>query len=157
MKIKHGKGEAIVVIIKTVYFWNWICLMLWCILLLLFCLIKLLLQNWTLFGSFILLSYLILFFYVSSIDSNEENKERHHFQDIVLIWQVPNKKEEEDYDKRFMHGIFDKWNFVLVYLFCVSNLTNKKSIYKIFPFELPTTASKALLGNGLKALMLTSL
>ena len=42
--------------------------------------------NWTLFG-FILLSYLILFSYVSSIGSNEskDNKERHHFQDIVLI------------------------------------------------------------------------
>ena len=71
--------------------------------------------NWTLFG-FILLSYLILFSYVSSIGCNEskDNKERHHFQDIVLIWQVSNKKE--DYSKRFMHGIFDKWN-VLVYLY----------------------------------------
>ena len=63
---------------------------------------------------------------MSSIGSNEskDNKERHHFQDIVLIWQVSNKKEE-DYDKRFMHGVFDKWNEML----CIPILVVETSFY----------------------------
>ena len=39
---------------------------------------------------------------------NKGEKERHHLQDIVLIWQVWQK---EDYHKGFMHGIHRGHNF----------------------------------------------